>query len=540
MVGVINPKVEVVSYGPEMHLKEGGIITPDEFVYGAANITYKDIGALKELIELKKTDADIKNKVKKMLIKVGGSGHASMATTPGFWVFIEGNSSKLVDSIFTTAKFGSSLMPSGRRVPITKEAIVIPKGISEKGKELTDLYLQRSEKNIQVYEFLQERGVPKEEASKIVQYGHRGGGFMFMPLETLIHFSKLAERDSDSIPQEGHEIISQLENFINWHGAGTIYHARKNAPRTGSPHPNIFHNRINEASELIWKDILYGPSIVSCDDSLEPERAKRINEYVKKRNEIFSSTESINKNWMNLLGDLEEIVSDFNNTINVKIFTNTPWRVWGEVKRHRTMPQTAESVYLAVDRAGKKIKEMGILDSDGRLDYFKNPNLLNQLEGIVSLPHSVKNNSENIVAWAESFLSSIDTYQRLVHYGDVKKSDAIAIIPRGLKLGVVKNFDLYNLTTGYMSLRLCGTAEPEMKKITETESRLILENSKIGEDVKKLIASKCNYVGFCPEIDYQGKKCVKVNKVIKDYNEEIHKEFQKNRFQHIEEKLASQ
>ena len=45
MVKIINPKVNVVDFGPIMELEDGTVITPDEFVYGAANITDKNIGS---------------------------------------------------------------------------------------------------------------------------------------------------------------------------------------------------------------------------------------------------------------------------------------------------------------------------------------------------------------------------------------------------------------------------------------------------------------------------------------------------------------
>ena len=538
MMKIINPKVNVVDFGPIMELEDGTVITPDEFVYGAANITYKDVGALNELIELKKSDADISEKVKNMLIKVGGSGHASMATTPGFWGFIEGDSSKLVDSIFTTAKFGSSLMPSGRRVPITKEAIVVPKGIADKGNEFINRYVEQSENNIQTYFDLQENGVPKQEASKIVQYGHLGGGFMFMPLETLIHFSKLAERYPEDMPQEGHEIISQLEDFVKENGAEVIYHARKNAPRTGAPHPNIFHNRRNEAEDyraLLEENSKLSksqPRIISVNDQMSSYRNLQIQRYLENRDKVFSSLDWINKGWNDILGDLENLISDFNDTINIKTFVNTPWRVWGEVKRHRTMPQTAESIYEAVDRS---VDHLIRTKAGGITGSTADPKIMGEF---VSLPPSVTKNKENYKLWVGNFKDSVEVYDKFVQRG-IKPSDAITIIPRGIKLGVVKNFDLYNLTTGYLSLRLCGTAEPEMKKISELEKSAIMQRDDVSEGIKKLLSPKCNYVGFCPEMKYQGKNCKKVNQIIKDYGEETHNELLNNRTSYIRDQIDS-
>jgi thymidylate synthase ThyX len=537
MAKVINPKIEVVSYGPELKIKiydeKEIVVSSDEFVYGAANITYKDIGALRELIDLKKNDVDISNKVRKMLIKVGGSGHASMATTPGFWTFIEGDSSKFVDSIFTTAVFGSSLMPSGRRVPISKEAIVVPKMIINKGNELTNLYLQQSEKNIQLYEILQTKDVPKEEAAKIVQYGHRGGGFMFMPLETLIHFSKLAERNPEDMPEEGKEIISKLEDFVKSHGMEIIYEARKRSPRTGCVHPNIFRDanssNKNYVEELVdtrekTDPIFYEPHLLSKNIQGSPELNRRLKNYFERRKTVFKNSKLIKNEWENLLGELECIVNDFNTTVNIKIGSNIPWRIWGEVKRHRTLSQDTESIYHAVNRAIEKVhinnNEIGGID---------NPNFWYP---VVSLPSNVRNNEKNFEMWINEFSNSIKVYQQLINAG-IKKSEALAIIPRGIKLMNIKNYDLYNLTTGYISLRLCGTAEFEMRAITEQEAKIVKKIFPYPE----LISPKCHHVGFCPEIDYQGKKCMKINQQIKNYDEEMHKDLQKTRVKNIEENL---
>ncbi len=540
MVAIINPKVDVVSYGPVLEVEgEDGkkiTITPDEFVYGAANITYKDTGALRELIDKKRNEVDLKDKVKKMLIKVGSAGHASMATTPGFWGFIEGDSSKFVDSIFTTAVFGSSLMPSGRRVPITKEAILVPKAIADKGKELTDLYLKQSEENIDTYETLQTRGVPKEEAAKIVQYGHKGGGFMFMPLETLIHFSKLAERDPDAMPEEGKEVISQLENFVKENGMGVTYEARKQAPRAGCVHPNIFRDvkglNENYAEEYVdlthpLGGVLFSPKLIASNIERSPELERRLYNYFKKREQVFSNPESVKNNWKNILGDLEEVVGDFNSTVDIRIASNIPWRVWGEVKRHRTLSQDTESIYHAVNRAMKKVE-----DNNCTIGSIDNPNFWYP---ILSLPSTIKNNPENLDIWTKEFSNSLNVYKKLIDSG-VKESEAIAIIPRGIKMMNIKNYDLYNLTTGYMSLRLCGTAESEMRSITEQESRLIREI--LPKTLGRIISPKCHYTGFCPELDYQGAKCRKVNQEVDfNYDEDIHKTLQSARIKGIEEKL---
>ena len=528
MVSIIEPKVNVIDYGPELVLENGEIITPDEFVWGASRIAYKDIGTIHELLELKTSEKDISEKIKKSLINSAGAGHASMATTPGFWIFLEGNSSKMVDSMFTGARFASSLMPSGRRVPVEVDKILVPKAI-HRNKTLENMYLQTSEKNIQAYELLQERGVPKQEASKIVQYGHRGGGFMFMPLETLIYYSKEAE-NNDLMPWEGKIILSKLEEFIHAHGSGITYEARKAAPRTGCVNPNIFHNRTNLAQELIGKNYensQFEPALVSVTHVPSKERDDRINKLLERRKQVFSNPESIKDNWPGLLRELENIVEDYNNSVSVQTIANSPWRVWGEVKRHRTLAQTTESVYNAVERAKEIVAqnkssfyEEGLL---GETKFAYTP--------VLSIPKSISGDLENFKLWIDRFNESVNVYNKLVSAG-ISKSDAVHIIPRGIKMGILKTHDFYNMTTGYLSLRSCSTAEPEMKKISEQERDLIL-NSDISDAIKSLITPKCNYVGFCSDAKY----CENIKKAVPEYNNKIHSAIQTARTEEIRSRL---
>lgn len=519
MVNIINPKVTIIDYGPKLVLQDGTTITPDELVYGASRITYKDTGVLSEMIELKKSGKDLRSDVKKSLIKSAGSGHASMATTPGLWLYLEGNSSKMVDSIFTGARFSSSLMPSGRRVPVTKQQILIPSEIREKGFE--DLYMKVSEANIGLYEELQTKGVPKEEAAKIVQYGHKGGGFAFMPLETIICVARNINENGSLIPGEAKEILSQLEEFIYKNGMGVVYDARKNAPRTGCPNPNIFHNRVNLAEQLItenYQDVLNkGPQILFNQDIFYPcnKGTQRIASYLKKRNKSFSSLEDVEKNNAELLRELELVIEDYNDSLNIKTISNSPWRVWGEVKRHRTLGQTTESVYNAIEKRARQ-------------------ELLNRapdFNKVMSMPPEILNNPELYDKWTEAFSNSIKAYSIMINSG-INPRDAIMVVPRGLKLGILKSYDLYNLTTGYMSLRLCNTAEPEMRRTTEQEKELF-KNILPGE-INKLITPKCFYVGFCPD-----KYCGKVNSVSNFYNKDIHAKMQKSREESILREIDS-
>ncbi len=543
MAQVVNPNVQIVGFGPRLELPNGTFITPDEFVLGAARVTYKDMDVLEELREKKEEDLDFSYRnLQNALISVAGAGHASMATTPGFWAIIGGTSSKMVDSAFTGARFSSSLMPSGRRIPIEVENIVIPKGIFTKGEKVIELYMDTSKKNILLYQDLQERGVPKQEASKIVQYGHKGGGFMFMPLETLIHFSKDFEANPDLIPDEAREVVRQLEECVVENGAGITYFARREAPRTSCVNPSIFHDRENYATSLIDScngfngNVLEDSVVLDTRILQDKNRDRLIEEYLNQRRNIFESTEDIELCWKEELRILEEIVTDYNDTVRFLVASNTPWRVWGEVKRHRTLPQTTESVYHAVDRAIRALQETGlygILESEIEI----NDRILNKFKEICSLPKSVRNNNDNRKDWISAFINAMRTYQILTDNG-VSKSDSIMVIPRGLKMVSVKDFDLYNLGPGYTSLRFCNTAEPEMRQITAREMTLVrkvLEGNPHSGRLSELITAKCEYTGFCPERKYTAAEnpCRLINRQVPSYNEDFHTEFMEERKQEI-------
>jgi hypothetical protein len=523
MVTVIDPKVEFAGYGPFLGLGNGERIIPDELVYGAAGITFKGMSALDELRETREQGNNVDKKMTRSIIKSAGAGHASMSTTPGFWFIMEGNCSKMVDSIFTGAKYSSSLMPSGRRVGIDVDQVVVPRNIHE-NPEAERLYMDASILNIKTYEELMKRGVEKQQASKIVQYGHSGGGFMFMPLETLVYFSKLLESTGCEMPLEGREIISQMEDFVHEHGMGVVYEARRNAPRTGCPSPDIFHSRRNWASELMQQHQgRVDPILIAMHDDGSRERDDRLLLYHDAREFAFGDQGRIKSGWRELLKELEDIVQDYNESVSVTTLANSPWRVWGEVKRHRTLNQSAESIYMTAKRA------MDVVD-DYANDDITEEHLVGQFLPVVSIPKSVSGDRDNLQMWLGAFSESMRAYGAMTSMG-IPESDAISVIPRGLKLGIVKKYDLYNMLSGYLPLRLCGTCEPEMRETSEKE-RVLITNSSMSRVVKQLIGPKCNAGGFCPEPDYK-RCCGKVRNVVPGYDEEFHSSIQGMREQEI-------
>lgn len=565
MVNVIDPKVEVVDYGPKKvldsildvpfektdkgivisseyfqngqlvipqdNLIPNRVMTPDQLIYAAAGITFKDTGFLEQALGAMQSENITDEQVTDSLITSVGGGHASLATTPAIWFAIKGNSSKMVDSMFTGAVYESALMPSSRRVPIDKYQIVVPRGIIEKGQDAVNLYMKTSEANIDAYERLMQDGVPKEEAAKIVQYGHRGGGFLFMPLETVVTLARDIKNNPNAVPVEGHEVIAQVEDFIREHGMEKTYFGRVNAPREGFPNPGIFHFDY-KLTGIINEDrggVQESPILVEDINNLGPYGDLRIKEYLEKRKKLFSRPQDIEIYWKEILGDLNGIVKELNNNVTLTTIANSPWRVWGEVKRHRTLRQSAESVYFAAERAMEVINNTGEYVRNGENDDLGM--LIEEYSLIFSMPPSVTKENEKLKFWLNRIVDSFETYSKLKEMG-VEDRDAVHVIPRGLKIGIEKKFDFYNLTLGYMSLRLCNTCEPEMRKTTEEERKLMMR-SKLSEEAKLLLTPKCYYVGFCPEGNYDKRCCKKVASITPEYSKELHDRIQSSRKREI-------
>lgn len=515
MTKKIDPKIEVMGFGPVM---DG--LTPDEICFGAGRITYKGEGALEEIKKLKEKGDLTQETIQESLIKSVGAGHASMATTEGLWFYVQ-DSSKMIDSVATRFSSESALMPSGRRVPITLDSIVVPAEIED--SKFKEEYLDVSKKNIKFYEYLIEQGVSKQDASKTVQYGHAGGGFFFMPVETIIQLKK-DSKDTKFVPSEIRQVVDKLEDFISSNGMGITYYSRLNAPRLGCPNTNPFHNRKNLAQELIEDDFRGvvssgNPQVVNISEFASYERDKRIENYVEKRNSLIKNGELNKDNYLELMEELGEIVEDYNGSINVSTIVNSPWRVWGEVKRHRKLNQTAESIYNANERNVKKIHDVQLY-GQGLC-----------AEEVISIPEKVKQNPELLREWINRFSESYNLNEKMVQ-GGISPGDALSIVPRGVKMGILKNYDLYNLTTGYLSLRTCNTAEPEMRETTESERDLISEDL-YSEKIIELMVPKCNHVGFCPDRNF----CNNVLNVNSSYNQDTHKYFKNIVAENIRENL---
>jgi len=507
-----------------------GILNPQEIAAFSALLTFKGKSIKNLLKDTFKKGENLKERIGKILQKSSLIGHASVATTPSLCLNYEG--SKFLDSALTGIYFSSSLVSSGRRTSTTEKDIVFPDKIflNKKAKEI---YQKISEKIIELFNFLLSQGIQKDEASKILQYGIFGTGIIQLPIETIVGLKREYLAEKDWMPEEIGIFLKKIEKETKKLGIDLLYTTREAAPRNIYPYPNIFKNP--EKSNLVRRlckneKLTEGSKIISIEALITPELRKKLEELEKKRKETFASLKKIKKEWPNLLALLQEILRDYNLAIKIKVLSSIPWRVWGEKKRHRTCPQIIESIYYAIDRAAEKFKKFKKQIEQRKISQTT----LKKIEEVFSIPPSIKQNPTLLSEYLSVALEAFEGYQRLIDL-KIKPRDAIFLIPRAVKNDILQEYDLYNFLTGYYPLRLCQTAEEEMRRNSLREVAQIknaLTEKGLGF-LNNFIVPKCQIIGFCPEEKY----CPMVLSSVKNYNKKFHREMKEELKKKFEENL---
>jgi len=516
MISTRDIKVKFLGITPVWE-DETGILTPQQLVALSGLLTYsgKPIGQILE--EIKSGGRDVDKKVIAILRKSSLKGHASMATTPAISFAYE--ASKFIDSGLTGMVFASAIMASGRRTDTTSEDIVYPQAIA-KNPETHKLYQQTSERNIEVLNHFLASGINKDEASKILQYGIRGTGIIQFPIESLVSLKREYLAESEWMPEDIGFLISAIEKELKKFGVDLLYATRLAAPRNTYPYPNIFKNpaRSNLARETA-KKIRDGENfkIISSDFAVSLELEKQLMALEQEIKAAAKNRQTLKDKWMEILETRRQIARDWALSANVKIFSSVAWRVWGDKKRHRTVPMVVDSVYHCAMVA------FGVLAGFKERIIAKNltHQMIDKIDSVISVPPSIRNDNEFLSQYLERALDSLETYDELVKNG-IRERDAIFVVPRGLKLNVIQDYNLYNLIAGYYPLRLCSTVEEELRRLTIKEVMAIkgLLQEKKMDWLARHIAPKCHCVGFCLEENC----CGTVESVTLDYDDEFHKE----------------
>ncbi|MFA5381596.1 MAG: FAD-dependent thymidylate synthase [Candidatus Micrarchaeia archaeon] len=150
-----------------------------------------------------------------------------------------------------------------------------------------------------------------------------------------------------------------------------------------------------------------------------------------------------------------------------------------ELIRHKTIKQRYEPFAQAADRINK----------------------INDIENHFYIPPTFNENDKKIIL--SIYILLLEGYFKLLEAG-IPKKDAIGILPHGMIVKAEIILDAWNLMH-LSGERLCATAKPSFREIMIEMKE---KTKKINPKIAKLMAPKCEHLGYCPE----GKKnfpCIK-------------------------------
>lgn len=511
-------KITFLGVTPVLH-DETGYLKPQDIVALSALMTFKGKSVQDLYAEAKEKGQDIDKKVKTIIRKSSLRGHASMATTPALCFNYE--ASKFIDSLMTGMVFSSSLMASGRRTDTTIDDIVYPTSI-DSNKEAKAIYKNISEENINFFNLLLTSEVNKDDASKALQYGIYGTGIIAYPIESLVAFKKEVEAQGEWMPEEAKMFILEIEKQLKKYGIDLVYASRELSARNVLPYPNIFKDpkKINLARELIkqrdlQKDLT---RIISFNSIATPGLEKMAGEINKESQEIYKTHASIKKNWRKILAMRHELLRDYSAALNLKVLSSVSWRVWGDKKRHRTVTMTPDSIYYAIERCRPIFQKLAKKITTRKLTATD----LKTIDRVFSVPPTIKTNKDLLYGYLTQAVNSINIYFELIEKYKIPASDAIFLMPRGVRVDVLQDYDLFNLVSGYYPVRTCKTVEAQLRPLTLIEMAKIkkLLEKKGLKNLAKMIVTKCWIPGFCLE----EKHCPMITGLVKDYDEKFHEE----------------
>jgi len=460
-------------------------------------------------------------------------GH-SLDGTAGLVLGIEG--SKFIDPALTGLVNSRSFTTSGRRALI--EDIIVPDVLNkEYNKNLREDYIRISTMALDIYKKLVENFGEREGpqiASKMMAYNSSGNLYIVLPISGIISLSNEIEyqrsRGEIFFPREIEDIVDIIEKeVVKEAGMEKIYHARKLALRDSYLHSNVFkypqENLATDLGNLNGNPLI--PLVVNHKVELTEGFLNCIRKLESMLGETYSSKspgEIERLSRRNLLA-FRDFIDRYNDAVSLQTISSLSWRVWGEQKRHATLKQCVESIYMAAERAYDIVRNLPLVIDEFRSKYkeFSNKDrknfedLLSRVERAIVVPNQLKKKGKEKLAmdYIDASVKQIVFMETLIRNG-IERRDAIYILPRNVRIRTLENYDLYNLTAGELSLRLCSTCEPERVESSEIKEKQI-KNSL--PDLKNLIGPKC-ILGYCPESNY----CKKIFEYNKDYGKGIHDE----------------
>lgn len=503
------PDLKISFLGVVPHFEDKtGQLDPQEILALSALLTFKGKSIQNLKKEIAQKGQNLGEQVKKILKGSSLRGHASMSTTPVLAFAYEG--SKFLDLALTGIIFSSSLVASGRRTDVSPQDIVIPSDI-QKNKKALKIYLNQATENIKFFNELLSKGITKDEARKIYQYGVYGTGIMSLSIESLITLQKEWETEKDWMPEEIGLLLKEIEKYFKKIGLDWLYITRAMAPKESYPYPNIFKNPKKENLVRLMRKKLNPKTDVEIFD-LDVGEKKALQSSL---GEIAKYQKKHPQKWSDVLALYRQIVRDFGLSLSFKVFSACSLGVWTEKKRHRTVPMIVDSIYGAVE----KTKIIFEKYQKKILSQNLKPKEIEEIELYFAIPPGVARQTDFLYRWLKEALLSLKVYHQLIKL-KISPRSALFIVPRGVKLDVIQEYNLFNLILGYYPTRLCSTADEQILRMTTREEVMLKKifKSKKLSFLNSHLGPKCFLTGFCPEKNW----CPKILGKVRGYNDKAH------------------
>jgi len=434
---------------------------------------------------------------------------------------------KMIDSGLTGLVYSRSLATSSRRRETTASEISVPKILTKpEYQTILHEYLKISKEVLDMAHVFKEKfgklgGV--ETFNKVIPYNNPANLFYTVPLDSLTTLKFETEADQQNkngnfVPREIHSLTESFFDLTKKNGMDIMFNQRIQVPRDTYLHYTVFTdpNSSSYIGDLIQTHGLkISPKIIESNNYASAgfrKGLKQLEQILKEAHETFDPELLLEKSKQAMF-ELREFSANYNSSINVKILDSLSWRVWSEQKRHATLKQNVESIYIAADRAFKNISHLLPEINSINENVWNLNSLVNKVEKTIIIDDRLKSKPDLVIPYIQNTAKQLMLYGKMIQKG-IEKRDALYIVPKNIRVGTFENYDLINLIDLELPLRLCNTCEPE-RKASSLKKREII--SEAIPELKNLLKPKCN-IGFCTE----GKYCVNILD-IRGYDQEIHK-----------------
>ena len=448
----------------------------------------------------------------------------------------------LIDSGLTGNVMSRSLVTSSRRAKILEENIIVPEILEIKyNEDLKQQFMAVSKEAVNVYDRIVAK-FSKEIAAKAVAYNDPGDLLHVMPMSAILTLAyELEHQQNDGngtvyLPLGTEELLEILEQeIIPDVDMSILYQSRKASPRPSYLHWNIFKapqdNLATEIAEQLDNPLI--PRIANCKVTRVTKGfLQGLDNLEAKFKETYALTDphEIEAEARDNMLALMAFVQEYKDNVSVQISNSRSWRVWSELKRHGTLDQHVESVYMAADRAYEVIKkkwsEIENLHTNYNPENSSSKTALQELtaslEPAFVIPPELKFHGSLLLDYLW-ICSKQHMFRKFLLERGIPEREAITIVPRSTRVRTLETYDLSQIMEFYMHLRLCHTCEPEMRATTELiEQEMKKHLSERVPGIEKLIGPKC-ILGFCLE----PKHCAEMYNFNRDYTQELHSAIRK-------------